>query len=304
MAARFDMIGLGYCGTDISCLVGDLPIDGKVEALGWQSRGGGPAATATYTSAILGSKSAFAGVVGDDSNGTNLVAEFAGAGVDTSHILRRKGATTATAVCIARQQHNSRSIVWTRGDSPPLAINELDEDWIRSCRLLHLDGHQPAAAQWAASQCKRAGIPVAIDAGTVLPGVAELLELCDIVIASEAFALEYTGEDNWQQSVSLLWRPHRRFVAVTRGAAGVVGFDGERYYQQPAFSVDVVDTTGAGDVFHGAFNSHFLGGANWSDCLKFAAAAAACKCQALGGRLGIPSRTQLESFMAHHHEKT
>ena len=168
---------------------------------------------------------------------------------------------------------------------------------IEKSKVLHLDGHQTQAAIAAAKRARAKGVTVSIDAGTLVKGIEELLELCDIVIASEKFAANFTGDANPENSARKLFGESRKFAAVTLGSDGSVGFDGKIIIKQPAFPVKVVDSTGAGDVFHGAFIHQYVKGGGWADCLRFAAAVSAMKCMKFGGRTGIPTLAETEKFL-------
>lgn len=292
----FDLIGLGYCGVDYSCLLPRIPIDDKVEAVKTSIQGGGPAATATCAAARLGAGAAFIGTVGDDLRGRAILDAFKADRVDTSGVVSRKGAESPCAFCWS-DSGGRRSIAWTRGDARPLEPCEISEALIASCKLLHLDGHQATAAIHAAKIARRDGVTVSIDAGTIVPGIEELLDLSDIVIASEKFAERFTGLKDPKESVKKLFGSNCRFSGVTLGSEGSCGFDGRNSFHQPSFKVEVVDTTGAGDTYHGSFAYKYAKGGSWAECMEFAAAVAAMKCSVFGGRAGIPTLDLVESFL-------
>ena len=289
--------GIGYCGMDYLCIVPYVPLDDKVEMVKSLIQGGGPAVTAIVAAARLGARTAFCSAVGDDERGAQIVGGLAAEGVDTRGVKIRRGSDSPAGFCWIEQKSGKRSIAWTRGSARPLTPRELDRDLIRNSRVLHLDGHQTQAALAAAKLARKSGVAVSLDAGTLVPKIDELLELADIVIASEKFALRYTGETRMDAAVKKLFSGARSFSAVTLGKAGSVGFDGKRLLRCPAFKVDVVDTTGAGDVFHGAFAFAYASGKPWAECMRFAAAAAALKCTRFGGRTGIPDLKTTEKFL-------
>lgn len=294
---KYDFTGIGYCGLDYSCLAPRIPIDDKVEALATLTQGGGPAATATFAAARLGAVAAFVGATGDDERGRTILTGLQGGGVDTSAIIIRHGAESPAAFCWTEETTGRRSIVWSRGGVKPLSPEELDTEKVKNSRLLHLDGHQTGAALRAAQISREHNVVVAIDAGTIVPGIEQLLALSDIIIASEKFSAKFTGIADPAIAVKKLFTGNCRFAGVTMGERGSIGFDGRNFYSQPAFPVKVVDTTGAGDVFHGAFEYRYLKGGDWVECLRFAAAVAALKCTEFGGRTGIPTLTEAETFM-------
>lgn len=297
-----DLVGLGFCGWDTICLVPEIPSNGKVEIEQTLMQGGGPAATAIYAAQKLGSSAAFLGVVGDDENGDNILREFRERGVDTGGMIRRLNATSPMAICWTESQKGHRSIAWSKGTGAPLKPEEVCLDKVLSSRVLHLDGHQTEAALYAAKAARSAGVTTCLDAGTLLEGMDALLGFTDIVIASEDFARAFTRQTSLEFALRHLLMEGPRWAVITCGEQGSLGYDGTRFYKVPAFTVRVVDTTGAGDVFHGAFLHAYLQGGDFGENLKFASAAAALKCEQLGGRTGIPSPKRLTAFL--HEQST
>jgi sulfofructose kinase len=295
----FDIIGLGYCGLDRLCVVPRIPVDDKVEILENLVQGGGPSATAIVAAARLGAKTTFIGAVGDDDFGEAILEEFRREGVDTDSVEIQKDAASPSAYCWIDAQTGSRSIAWSRGSISPMSPSSLPEEMIRSAKLLHLDGHHTQAAVAAAEIARSAGVTVSLDAGTMLDGIDKLVELADIIIASEMFAAKFTGAASAGEALRYLYDSgDSKFAGVTMGADGSIGFDSENKYRQPAFPVEVVDTTGAGDVFHGAFAYRYTTGGDWAECMRFAAAVSAMKCTKLGGRSGIPTLVEAERFLS------
>lgn len=294
-----DLVGLGYCSWDYLCIVPEIPLDQKVEIVRSLNQGGGPSATATFAAQRLGAKTAYIGAIGDDEAGQNILREFAEAGVDVSGMIERKAATSGVSYCWADQKkQGKRSIAWARGTAKPLRADEVNLELVRSCKVLHLDGHQTEAAIYAASEARAAGVTVCLDAGTMVPGIESILGHTDIVIASEWFAGKYTGEATLEDQLVKLKGPGVRWVVATCGDKGSMGFDGRDFVPAPAFHVNVVDTTGAGDVYHGAFLRGYLKGFGLRDCMRFASGAAALKCGELGGRTAIPTLEELENFLS------
>lgn len=293
------IVGLGYCGWDILCVLPRIPIDDKVKIIKSMEQGGGPSATAIYAAQKIGSDCAFVGAVGDDANGDKILAAFNAIGVDTSAMVKRPNTASPTAYCWIEEQSGHRSIAWTSGEVKPLDPSELNYDLIKNARILHLDGHQTQAAIAAAKFARQHGITVSIDAGTIVPGIEELLDLCDIVIMSEKFALNFAKVEKPEDAARKLFKPGiTRFCGVTLGSKGSVGFDGEKDYFQPSFPVKVVDTTGAGDTYHGSFCNALDKGLGWQDCMKQATMTSAIKCTQLGGRTGLPNAQQLADALA------
>jgi ribokinase len=298
MRKKFDLTGLGYCCLDHLCLLPRIPLDDKTEIIESLIQGGGPAATAVCAAARLGAKTAFIGAVGDDGRGAQILDGLRREGTDSSGVVIRSGAESAAAFCWTEQPTGKRSIAWTRGKAKAPQPDEIDMGIIENSRFLHLDGHLTEAAIFAAEKARGIGVTVSLDAGTVLPGIERLLELSDIVIASEKFTEKFLGEKDPVRASEKLFGKNTKFAGVTAGSQGSFGFDGKHSYSVPAFKVDVVDTTGAGDVFHGAFVFRRSKGADWPDCMRFASAVSALKCGKFGGRTGIPSEKETEQFLS------
>ncbi|QYY34336.1 PfkB family carbohydrate kinase [Ruficoccus sp. ZRK36] len=301
MKSKSDILGLGYCSWDTLCLLPHIPLDDKVQIVQSIEQGGGPAATAIAAAARLGAKTTFIGAIGDDRNGENILSDFATEGVSTEWLVKRTETSSATAYCWVDQSTGKRSIAWTHGGAAPLTPDEVSEEAILSARALHLDGHQTPAAIRAAEIARAHDIPVFLDAGTLVNDIERLLSLCTVVIASEVFAERFTGEKDPQAAARALHRLGPEWTGVTLGRNGSIGFDGKRIHEIPTPDVKVVDTTGAGDVFHGAFAARYVdtmaSGPDLADCLHFASAVAAMKCRKLGGRTGIPTREEALAFI-------
>ncbi|AHF92708.1 carbohydrate kinase [Opitutaceae bacterium TAV5] len=298
-----DILGIGYCGWDMLCVVPRIPVDDKVEIREYTAQGGGPAATAIVAAARLGLRTAFMGVTGDDVEGQRIRDEFAHEKVDTRTLVRRGGVRSAVGFSWIDAGSGRRSIAWSHGTAAPLEPNEIDEGLIGSARALHCDGHQTRATIRAAEIARERGIPVLLDAGTLVNGIEKLMRLCTVIIASEIFAKKFTGLDDPKEAIRKLHAIAPVWTGITLGPGGCIGFDGTRLHRVPAYPVAVVDTTGAGDVFHGAFaacyvrqlTAHPDKTPDMEQCLRFATVAASLKCRALGGRTGIPSLEE-----AHH----
>jgi len=273
------------------------PIDTKTDTLNFSEQGGGPTATALVTLARLGALTLFVGKVGDDTRGLLIVEQLEAEGVDVSQVRVEKDKSSRLSFSIVERKTGKRTIVSAVGSASPLAPEDLDRKTITSGRILHVDGHQMEAATHAAKWAREAGAKVILDAGSVRPGMEVLVKLADYVVASETFALDFTSECCVREAARKLYRPGLAAVVVTMGGKGgfCVSDGGEFTY--PAFTVEVVDTTGAGDVFHGAFDYGILRGWDLEEVVRFSSAVAALKCRELGGRAGIPSLMQVRRFL-------
>ena len=265
--------------------------------------GGGPAGNATAGAAALGMSAAFAGTVGDDADGRMILDEFAREGVDTSMVKIRKGATSAIAYLWIEERTGNRSCVWTREGLTELSADEVDIDLVRNAKVLHLDGHQPAAAIAAAKAAREAGVLVNYDAGTYRDGTPDLLPLADVLICSEEFILRLTGLSDAEEAVRQVWEKYRpKVCGATMGVRGSMCFDGVDFLKCPAFPVEkVVDTTGCGDLFHTGFAIRYLETQDLMESQRFGAAVSALKCRGLSGRPpSAPTRAEVDAFLAAH----
>ena len=255
---------------------------------------------AAVAAARLGVSTAFLGVTGDDEPGKWILRDFAAEKVATEGMKIRAGQDSAIAYCWIDSATGKRSIAWTRGTLSELRADEVDLDIVRGAGILHLDGHNPAAALAAAREAKKCGVPVSLDAGTWRDGMKELLPYVDVLIASEEFARAYASEEDLDKAILRLRETGAAVVGVTMGKAGSMALEGGRIVRCPAFRVEAVDTTGAGDVYHAAFAVRYLETRDLADCMRFASAVSALKCLKLGGRAGIPNRRQVDEFLAQH----
>ena len=302
----FDIVGLGLATMDILTVVPHLPGPDDVYAVhDIVLQGGGPAATALVAASRLGATTSYVGVIGAGRWGRATRDEFERYGVDTSQARFSTEGDQSLSVILVDESSGRRSILYRPGNLPALAAEEVPASLIQRARALHLDGVYPAAARRAAEIAREAGVTVSFDggAGEKWPGIEEILPLVDLLVVARDFAQRYTGYDEPLQAGPALLKAYGpQQVVITDGERGAWFWDEEHYgnrrLHQPAFTVDVVDTTGAGDVFHGAYIYAYL--QEWSPrrCLAFASATAALKCRRIGGRAGIPTRDEVEQFVA------
>ena len=179
-----------------------------------------------------------------------------------------------------------------------LLPSEIQSDWVLRSRLLHVDGHDCAGATQAARWARSAGIPVTADLDNLYPGVEALLETVDYVITSREFPARLSRENDLFVSLPrIASRFDCRLAAATLGTDGVLAWDGARFHYSPAFQLDPVDTTGAGDVFHAAFAYSVLRSQNLAAALEFSCAAAGLPCLGMGARGGIPSLERIAALI-------
>jgi sugar/nucleoside kinase (ribokinase family) len=239
----------------------------------------------------------YVGRLGDDDAGRLHRREFARTGVD-ARIIEVKGAPSPQSLIVV-DSGGERTVLCRRDERLLLQPSDLDRDWIVNARALHVDGYETAAATVATGWAREAGVPVIADLDEIYPEVEDLIRNIDYLIVSRDFPARLTGERNLERALRRMqMRYGCRVTAATLGQDGVLAWDGRRSYLQPAYRVPVVDTTGAGDIFHAGFIYGLLSDWPLERQLDFACAAAALNCTASGARGGIQTVEDVERLMA------
>ncbi|MCK4237429.1 MAG: sugar kinase [Candidatus Krumholzibacteria bacterium] len=298
MVKRFDVVGLGYTALDYLGVIPHFPEENrKLELRRFIVQGGGPTATAVVTARRLGLTASYIGKVGDDEFGKRMLDELARERVDLSSVLVEPGASSQFAFIMVDEQTSERTILWTRGSVSRIKPEEVDCDLVASAGVLLIDDLEPEAAVTAARIAREERIPIVMDAGSLRSGVKELLPLCDYIVASEVFAEQISGGKGVEDSLRAIFSFDPRAAVVTLGEQGCAALSDEGMIEVEGFEVTSVDTTGAGDVFHGAFLFAVLQGWDLYRACVFSNAAAAMKCRRLGGRAGIPNVEEVFKFL-------
>jgi sulfofructose kinase len=281
-------VGCGLATLDFLGQVERMPeIDSKTELSAFSLQGGGPVATALATLARYGVATRFVGKLADDEIGRLTLAHLADAGVDVAHVVRG-GAGVSPLSFVAVDGNGRRTIFHTPGVGATMTAAEWPRAALDGAGVLLVDGHQMAAQIVAAEQASEAGVPVLLDAGALREGMGELLALADAAVVSERFAAEVAPRGELEDMLIEIQRMGPGTVVITMGEAGSVGLHGDKVVRQSAHEVDAVDTTGAGDVYHGAFAYAMLRRWPLERAMQLASAAAGLSCRSLGGRAGIP----------------
>ena len=293
---RLIVTGIGQASLDYIAVVDGYPAeDTKQEAQSLVVAGGGPVATALVGLSRLKVKAFLMGVVAPDEAGKAIIKGLEDEGVDVSGVKVRKVGESQRAFIVVNRKDGTRTIVWKRPTARPLLARELDRARISGADMLILDGLMSEASLKAASIARKAGVPVLLDAGRVREGMMEIAALSDYVVGSAEFA---AGLDlSPQEAVERLSALGCRAATITSGREGSVTFCEGRLIVQKAFDVDALDTTGAGDVFHGGYAYGVLMGWTIDETLEFASAFAAIKCMSIGGRRGIPTLARTMRFI-------
>ncbi|HKV64482.1 MAG TPA: PfkB family carbohydrate kinase [Candidatus Acidoferrum sp.] len=293
-----DVVGVGLNATDTFIPVAHYPARGsKVEFRSAQVLLGGQVATAMIACQYWGLHTRYVGKVGDDHAAQLHRAEFVRAGVE-AHLFTAPGCPSQQAFILV-DDSGERTVLWKRDDRLTLRPEELEQDWIVNARALHVDGHDTAAAATAAAWARAANIPVIADIDELYPGVESLLKTVDYLITSRDIPGRLMQEPDLKKSLPALQkRFNSRLTAATLGEEGVFAWDGAQFHYAPAFHINPIDTTGAGDIFHAAFIYSLLQGWPLPRQLDFACAAAALNCTALGARAGIQPVAAIEHLIA------
>ncbi|MGD0225450.1 MAG: PfkB family carbohydrate kinase [Terriglobia bacterium] len=298
--ARVDVVGLGLNATDTVMSVRKFPaLGGKERVAALSMQAGGQVATALVTCSRLGLKVRYIGKVGDDPGGQLQLASLRREGLDMAYTKVVRGAPNQYGYIIVDQATGERTIFWDRDARLAVQPKELKPLAITSARLLHLDGCDVEAALEAARWAQRARIPVVADFDTVYKNVEKLFPYINYLIASTQFLPAVTGQaDPFRVLKNMADEYHVGTPGMTLGRDGALVYQAGRFFYSPGFVVETVDTTGAGDVFHGAFAYALLAGWDIPRALDFSNAMAALNCTALGARGGIKSQAEAEQLIA------
>jgi sulfofructose kinase len=303
MATRkqFDVLGLGCAAVDDILYVPHFPpADAKVYVSRRERHCGGLTATALVAAARLGAKCAFAGTLGFDEGSEFVIETFRREGVNTDHAVRKRDAGPVRSTIVVDEQRGSRNIfAWVddvRGADAKLPRREV----IESARVLFIDHFGLAGNLRAARIARRSGVAVVSDLEKpTLRGMAKLVALVDHPIFSRRAAEEITREKDPARAAARLWRADRQVVVVTCGERGA--WFVSRQHREPrhiaACEVCAIDTTGCGDVFHGAYAAALAFGLEVEERIRFASAAAALKATKHGGQAGSPARRAVHLFL-------
>jgi sulfofructose kinase len=279
-----DILCVGHASYDLIYCVPHHPNeDEKMVADNFLSCGGGPAANAAVMVAKLGLKSAFVGYLGHDLYGEMHRQELIYNKVAVDKVVRGTSPTPLSMVLV--KPDGKRALINYKGETKALPAAAVGFPTIKAKAIL-FDGHEPLISVPLARYAKDQGIPTVLDAGSVHEGTLALMDKVDYLVCSEKFALQLHGETETALSQLAEISPN---VVITLGEKGLIWQQGLTQGALPAFPVNVVDTTGAGDAFHGAFAAAIALGMDWADVLRYASAAGALCCTKTGARLGLPT---------------
>src|SRR5690348_12291350 len=292
-----DVVGVGINATDTIIQLPRFPAhDSKVEIRSSEVTAGGQVASAMVACQRWGLSSRYVGKVGDDSAGKMQIGEMEREGVDARWIIAG-GCTSQNSYILVDEASGERTVLWNRDSSIALRPEDLRREWISGASALLVDGHDTEAAAQAARWAREEQISVVGDFDNCYPGVEALLEYTDFAIASKNFPERLTAEKDLLKALPQICRRFKcRMVRATLGKMGALIWDGEQFLLCPGFRIRAADTTGAGDVFHGAFLFGLVRGWQPEEILEFSCAAAALNCTATGARGHIATLEEIENF--------
>jgi sulfofructose kinase len=302
MAKEYDVVGVGITAFDIVIEVDRYPgPDEKAQVPDIRYQGGGLTGTAMVTVARLGGSSAFHGAVGDDLFSEFCLREFEQDGVDVSSTRRKVGRSVVVALIVTDVSAGTRMIIATSGRAARMTPEDVDEEMIRRAGVVHVDDHHPEAALAAARAARRLGVATTMDLELANELTGEFIAVGDYTAVPLGLAAQrYGTEDPAEGARALLAEmapSGGKAAIVTAGARGSFGLWADGAWRQPAYRVDVVDTTGCGDVYHGALALGVARGWDLERSMRFASATAALKCRKPGGRMGIPTADEVAEFL-------
>jgi sugar/nucleoside kinase (ribokinase family) len=298
--AEFDVVGVGLNATDTLLLVPHFPAyAGKVPFEEELLSPGGQVASAMVTCSRLGLRVRYIGTVGDDERGRIQLASLRESGVNLDYLQVRNGCASQSAYILIDRSTGERTVLWRRPECLSLAPEEIAPEQITCARLLHIDGHDTPAVARAAEIARRASIPVTVDVDTLYHGFERVLPNIDYLLASSEFPGQWTQEDDPFKALEMIQNEYGMYFAgMTLGAHGALARVEGHFLYSPAYVVNCVDTTGAGDVFHGAFCYAVLERFALPEALDFSNAMAALNCTALGARGAIRTLAEAKALMS------
>ena len=294
-----DVVGIGTPYYDMVINVSKMPgLDGAAGANEAFYQGGGKVATAMAAAARLGRSAGMMAKVGENHRGQFIINDFRYNGVDTSAIIvDAPGTSSPFCLSLSEEEHKTRIFIGKEGTAGELLPEEIDYEYLGKAKYLHLENGRPASAA-AALFAREHGIVTVMDADNYQEGIVKLLPCLDVFIASEFFYRDMFGDLLYEEGCRKLLEAGPSTEIVTLGSRGSVGMTAQDgFFRTESFHVPVRDTTGAGDVFHGAYIMGLLEGMDAPECARFASAVSAIKCTCFGGRTGIPNRDTVQRFL-------
>jgi sulfofructose kinase len=305
--SAWDVVGVGANSVDFVHLLPGYPQPfgsfAKMKIRRQEILCGGQMATAMSACARFGLRAKYVGVTGTDENGTRIRRELERRGIDLTDLIIRD-AQNQFAVILVDETNGDRIVLWDRDVRLMMRERDIPAEAIAAARAVHVDDVDQSAAIRAAQIAREHGVPATSDIDRITERTADLIAAVTIPIFAEHVPTRVTGVHDHERALEALRQPHHRLLCVTLGERGAMALDDSGIHNAPAFQVDAVDTTGAGDVFRAGFLYALLQGWSTDDTLRFANAAAAVSCTRLGALGGIPSLEEVEALVASGNVRT
>lgn len=300
MTVSPDIVGMGVCTVDYLVAVPRMPRNNEnMKATSYLRQSGGLASSALVAAARLGARTKIIARIGSDDDGEFIRRELDEEGVDTAQLLAQPGTGSHVSVILVNEQTGDRSIVTRPPTGSPISPQDLTRDDITRAKVLFVDDVSPATLQ-AAAWAREADMWVVMDPACPYAVAKQILPYVDVPIVPEQWARDWMPHQPDEIVVETLYKAGARMAVVTLGERGCLVCSDEGLQAYPSYPVEVVDTTGAGDAFHGAFMYALLQNWDLGRRVRFAAAVGALNCRALGGRTALPTRREVDGFLAQY----
>ena len=292
-----DIVGIGVCTVDHLMTVPHMPGNNvNMKASAYLRQPGGLASCALVAAARLGARTKVIARVGDDDAGQYIRQELESEGVDTSNLIVRVGSESHVSLILVDERTGDRSIMTRPPTSEPIALREIKQEDITSAKVLFIDDVTELTLQ-AARWAQESDMRVVLDPARPFAIIKQILPYVDVPIVPQQWAEAWMPGQPVEAVAEALFQAGAKIAVVTLGARGsVLCWEGGTRHI-PAFKVDVVDTTGAGDAYHGAFMAALLQDWEAPRMARFAAAVGAMNCRAMGGRAALPTRQDVDTFL-------
>jgi sulfofructose kinase len=295
-------VGFGLNSVDLVAVVAEFPQTNSKQRLQRFARlPGGQIATAMAACARLGLRASYIGSFGDDDLGELSRESLVREGVDVGRARVVRGAANQFAIILVDARSGARTVLWDRDPSLSTDPSVISRDAVTAGRMVIVDCHETATAAQVARFAREAGLPTVSDIERVRPGIADLLKHLDAIVMAQEFPPALTGQEQMGRALEIIARDFNApLVCVTLGEGGSLAWCNGREIRTPAFAVDCVDSTGAGDAFRAAFAAACLRHPldDIESVLTYANAVAALNCRALGARGGLPTPAEVEQLLA------
>lgn len=295
---KFAVVGIGRNCIDHLAVLESMPrVDTKVPMLDYRLVAGGQSSTAMVALARLGLKVACVGVVGDDSSGRLVIEELEKEGVDTSNVVVEKGMPTPLALILVDKNTGRRTIAYLDSAKGRLERRRVNVEEIFSARCLLIDPYGTQLGLEISREARERGIIVVYDAEHMVEGFQKMISSSDYVVGS-ADVIETIGAGDAREALEKLFSSGPRAAVITLGEGGCVALSSEGFISRPAFKIEVLDTTAAGDAFHAGFAYGLLQNWELKKILEFSNAMGALVCRGLGGRESLPTLKEVKKFLS------